>query len=234
MISSLRVLRGRWYSTVQGKSNALAAKCSIRPDRLFAGSVFAFINKKDMPRFRGFEDKMKILETARCYVREITPEDVPDEIDLYDRSPHMTDYISPLMEEERQREYQKLYVEQIYGVYGYGMWAVFDKETDRLIGEAGLEHRIDINREKFPYDWMFEEGCAELGFCFDEALWGQGYCTEVCREILKYGSGVLGLDTVFARAEEDNPASIRVLTKLGFEHYEGRYYVLQIKGRHGK
>ena len=167
-----------------------------------------------------------ILTTERCYVSEIGVEDVPLEIELYDNSPHMTDFIEPLMPLKEEQAYQKLYVEKIYGKYGYGMWAVFDKDTDRLIGEAGLEHRTDINREKFPFDWMFDEHCAELGFCFAEDLWGQGYCTEVSRAILEYGRDHFGINTVFARANPDNPASVRVLTKLGFEKYEDteKYY----------
>ncbi|MBR6258307.1 MAG: GNAT family N-acetyltransferase [Lachnospiraceae bacterium] len=168
-----------------------------------------------------------ILETARCYLREITAEDVPARFELYN-SPHMTDFIEPLLDIEEETEYQRRYVEMIYGEYGYGMWGVFDKVTDRLIGEAGLEHRTDINREKFPYDWMFDDKCDELGFCFAEDLWGQGYCTEVCRAILRYGTDVLRHNCFFARAEKENAASVRVLEKLGFKNFEGDYYRLII------
>ena len=160
-----------------------------------------------------------ILETERCYVREIELSDVKDEYVLYD-SPHMTDFIEPLLSYEEEVKYQKLYKEKIYDVYGYGMWAVFDKKTDELIGEAGLEHRPDINRNKFPYEWMWAPDVSELGFCFAEKLWGQGYATEVCRGIIDYGIKVLGHTCFFARAEDENIASIRVLTKLGFKKYD--------------
>ena len=56
----------------------------------------------------------RILETERCYVREITLKDVPLEYELYD-SPHMTDFIEPLWDPELQTEYQRQYIEQIYG-----------------------------------------------------------------------------------------------------------------------
>ena len=36
--------------------------------------------------------------------------------------------------------------------------------NDRLIGEAGLEPRFDVDRDQYPYDWMFERNCAKLGF----------------------------------------------------------------------
>ncbi|MBO6214785.1 MAG: GNAT family N-acetyltransferase [Lachnospiraceae bacterium] len=170
-----------------------------------------------------------ILETKRCYVREIMVSDVEAEMELYD-SPHMTDFIEPLLSLEEEKAYQKLYIEKIYGKYGYGMWAVFDKKTHRLIGEAGLEHRIDINREKFPFEWMFDDHCAELGFCFAEDLWGQGYCTEVCRAILDYGHKNFDINVVFARADKENVASVKVLTKLGFTPYKDteRYYRMEM------
>ncbi len=168
-----------------------------------------------------------ILETERCIVREMTVEDVPAEFELYD-SPHMVDFIEPLLSFEEEVEYHRLYIEKIYGKYGYGMWSVIEKATGRLIGEAGLEHRVDINREKFPWEWMFDEKCSELGFCFAEDLWGQGYCTEVCRGILDYGINVMKHNTFFARAESANVASVRVLTKLGFKNYKGKYYILKI------
>ena len=138
----------------------------------------------------------------------------------------MTDFIEPMLSYEEEVQYQRLYAEKIYAKYGYGMWAVFDKKSQRLIGEAGLEHRSDTNRKKFPFDWMFDEHCAELGFCFAEDLWGQGYCTEVCRGIMDYGRDHFDIRCVFARADDKNVASVRVLTKLGFTKYEDtdRYY----------
>ncbi len=168
-----------------------------------------------------------ILETRRCYVREMEVSDVEAEFELYN-SPHMVDFIEPLLSYDEEVEYHRLYIEKIYGKYGYGMWSVLDKKTDRLIGEAGLEHRVDINREKFPYEWMFDERCSELGYCFAEDLWGQGYATEVCSAIIDYGINVMHHNCFFARADKANIASVRVLEKIGFYNYTGKYYRLDI------
>ena len=170
-------------------------------------------------------NKDRILETERTYVREIYVSDVDDVFELYD-SPHMTDFIEELNSREEEMRYQELYIEKIYRVYGYGMWAVRDKRTDRLIGEAGLEHRSDINKKKFPYSWMFDPDIAELGFCFAEDLWGQGYCTEVCRGILDYCHEEFGINRSFARADAKNTGSVRVLEKLGYYKYSEGYYKL--------
>ena len=159
-----------------------------------------------------------LIETERTYVRETEITDIQNRFDLYD-SPHMVDFIEPLDSFEEEEEYQKRYNERIYGVYGYGMWSVIQKDTGRYIGEAGLEHRIPPVREKFPYAWMFAEHTSELGFCFAEDLWGQGIATEVCGAIVDYGVNTLGMTRLFARADKANKASVRVLTKLGFEEY---------------
>ena len=159
-----------------------------------------------------------ILETPRCYIREITEADIAAEFKLYD-SPHMTDFIPPLSDPGTEVSLCKEYAAKVYDVYGYGMWGIFDCKTDRLIGEVGLEPRADTDRTKYPYDWMFDDSCAELGFMIAEDLWGQGYCTEVCRAILDHCRKHFGITEVFARTVPENTASLHVLAALGFEEY---------------
>ncbi|MCR5774136.1 MAG: GNAT family N-acetyltransferase [Lachnospiraceae bacterium] len=160
-----------------------------------------------------------IFTTLRCGIRELTEADLSAESELYN-SPHMTDHIPPLSDREQELQFFKAYAEMVYQRYGYGMWGIFDLETGRLIGEAGLEPRSDVNRAKYPYDWMFDEHSAELGFLIAEDLWGQGYCKEACQGILTYCSEHFGITTAFARTSPDNIASLHVLSGLGFEEYE--------------
>lgn len=80
-----------------------------------------------------------IGETDRCLIRELSLSDLPALYELYDK-PGMTDFVEPLYDYETELEYQKAYIENMYGFYEYGMWLVFSKETGTLIGRAGLEH----------------------------------------------------------------------------------------------
>ena len=80
-----------------------------------------------------------IGETDRCLIRELSLSDLPALYELYDK-PGMTDFVEPLYDYETELEYQKAYIENMYGFYEYGMWLVFSKETGELIGRAGLEH----------------------------------------------------------------------------------------------
>jgi RimJ/RimL family protein N-acetyltransferase len=55
----------------------------------------------------------------------------------------------------------------------------------------------------------------ELGYWFGRAHWGRGYATEAARAVLRLAQ-ILGHRRIFASHFTDNPASGRVLRKLGF------------------
>lgn len=63
---------------------------------------------------------------------------------------------------------------------------------------------------------------AELGYVFGKAVWGQGFATEAARALVSYGFRELHLHRVFARCDVQNPASARVMAKLGMRH-EGTF-----------
>ena len=61
---------------------------------------------------------------------------------------------------------------------------------------------------------------AELGYWLGVPYWRQGYATEAAGEMLRYGFVELGLHRIFASHFRHNPASGRILVKLGLR-YEG-------------
>lgn len=63
-----------------------------------------------------------------------------------------------------------------------------------------------------------EHESAELGYWIGKSYWGQGYCTEAAQAVLKYGFEVLGLNRIFAMHMTRNPASGRVMRKIGMRH----------------
>ncbi|MCA9998723.1 MAG: GNAT family N-acetyltransferase [Anaerolineales bacterium] len=58
---------------------------------------------------------------------------------------------------------------------------------------------------------------AELGFVIGRESWSQGIGTAAARLVTAYGFSELGLREIEAHVLERNPASIRVLLKLGFQ-----------------
>ena len=137
-----------------------------------------------------------IGETDRCLIRELSLSDLPALYELYDK-PGMTDFVDPLYDYETELEYQKAYIENMYGFYEYGMWLVFSKETGKLIGRAGLEHD-------------------ELGYMIAPELQNRGYATEVCRFIIDYARENTDFEELYCRIDERNEASVRLAKKLGF------------------
>jgi RimJ/RimL family protein N-acetyltransferase len=56
---------------------------------------------------------------------------------------------------------------------------------------------------------------AEFGYWIGRPFWGRGYGTEAGRAVLDHARG-LGVRVILAEAFPENPASARVLIKLGF------------------
>jgi len=80
--------------------------------------------------------------------------------------------------------------------------AVTLKKTGALVGAVSLR--------------LFAQGPrAELGYWIGVPYWNNGYCTEAARALVAYGFEELELDSVQARHRLENPASGRVMEKLG-------------------
>lgn len=58
---------------------------------------------------------------------------------------------------------------------------------------------------------------AEIGYWLNEPYWGQGIATEVVRTMTAYAFDHFDLVRVFAQVFESNPASARVLEKVGYQ-----------------
>jgi len=88
------------------------------------------------------------------------------------------------------------------------LWLAITLRADgRQIGGIGL--RLEPQHQH-----------GELGYWLGAPYWGQGYATEAAREMLRYGFEELGLHRIFASHFKHNPASGRILKKLGMR-YEG-------------
>jgi [ribosomal protein S5]-alanine N-acetyltransferase len=87
-------------------------------------------------------------------------------------------------------------------------FAIVVREGNRLCGGMGL--RVEEQHRR-----------AELGYWIGVPYWGNGYATEAGQAVIRFGFQQLGLNRIFAAHFRHNPASGRVLAKLGMR-YEGR------------
>lgn len=58
----------------------------------------------------------------------------------------------------------------------------------------------------------------ELGYAFSPPFWGQGYASEAATAAIDFGFEQYPWDEICAGVWIDNPASVQLLTKLGFEN----------------
>jgi len=155
---------------------------------------------------------LDILETARLKVREMTVMDVDDFYRIYSGE-GITEFMEPLIDDpEDERLYTRNYIEDIYKFYDYGLWTVIDKESNRIIGRAGIS-----NRDGFE--------TVDLGFVIEKEYQNRGLAFEVCSAILKYAKEELGFTKIQALVKPKNIISIHLLNKLGFinskEEFDG-------------
>ncbi|MDH6128993.1 GNAT family N-acetyltransferase [Kitasatospora sp. GP82] len=66
-----------------------------------------------------------------------------------------------------------------------------------------------------------EHRSATIGYALRRDTWGRGYASEITALLCEFAFDALGLHRLEARVDPENAASVRVLTKAGFQS-EGR------------
>ena len=182
-----------------------------------------------------------ILKTRRCLVREFTVDDLEGIYSLYDDRARM--FLEPPSEDRaHEREILEAYIERIYGLYGFGHWAVLTTDAalpgsmdaaapetkdeaasgkmnplvpGTLIGRIGFS-AVTAEKEAQAAALGVSGVDADFGFLVAASCRGTGIAQEVCEALLRYGFESLGFLRVSADADPRNRASIRLLQKLGF------------------
>jgi len=95
---------------------------------------------------------------------------------------------------------------------GYGIWAVEEKESGKLVGRIGFMN---------PAGWPG----FELGWTLRREYWGKGFATEAARRALEYAFTDMNRDHVISLIAPENVASIKVAERLG-ETVEGSTQVV--------
>lgn len=150
-----------------------------------------------------------IAQTERLIIRELAVSDLDTIYDLYSQ-PGACSYM-PGLDPDREREEEKLaaYIKNMYPLYEYGLWALIEKQSGRMIGQAGLE-----NRE-------YRGSCVvELGYMVDREYQRRGLAYEACSEIVCYAKEVLGLEAIYVFIDPENTASLRLAEKMSFTFLE--------------
>lgn len=145
-----------------------------------------------------------ITTTERLIIRELTIDDI-DQLYSFYQNPEVSKFADgfkgTLIEE---KEKHKAYIQNVYHFYGFGLWGVFLKTTNQLIGQCGIELKIIDGKEEY-----------EIGYIIDKSSQGFGYAMESATAVLDYAFSKLNVPKVIALIDQQNLKSIRLAENLG-------------------
>jgi RimJ/RimL family protein N-acetyltransferase len=98
-----------------------------------------------------------------------------------------------------------------WALKGFGHWALEERASGALIGNAGLF---------FPPDWP----ALEVGWTVTRTRWGEGFAGEAARAAGRWAEAELGADHLISLIAPTNLRSLRVAEKLGMTR-EGEAHV---------
>jgi len=141
------------------------------------------------------------LDTPRLHLRPFATEDAAAAHRIY-ADPQVMRYVAtgPLPDLATTTRLLRDYMTH-QQAWGYSFWAVVERASGAIIGDAGL-YRTPV-------------GEVELGYTLGMSWWGRGYATEAAGAWLDAAFSQLDIAEVVALAEPANTASLRVLEKLG-------------------
>jgi RimJ/RimL family protein N-acetyltransferase len=143
------------------------------------------------------------LETERLLLRPFTIDDAEAWLPLISL-PDIIRYTgdTPAGSVDEARELLRSRPLKDYTRYGFGRLAVIEKASGRLVGFCGFKYVAEL-------------GEVDIGYRFLTDCWGKGYATESAAALMTEGRRALHLRRVVGTVHPDNPASGRVLEKLG-------------------
>ena len=89
--------------------------------------------------------------------------------------------------------------------WGFGLWAVEEKESEIFIGFIGLNY-ADFESSFTP--------CIEIGWRLDSRFWGKGYASEGARLCLQKGFEEFNLKEIYSFTSVLNTKSENVMIKI--------------------
>ena len=163
------------------------------------------------PRFM----KRLILETPRLELREMNLADMAALSSMLQDERVMYAYNGAFDDEETRAWMEKQL--RRYREFGFGLWGMFLKDTDEMIGQCGITMQ-EYRAAQVP----------EIGYLLAYGHWHNGYATEAAAACRAYGFDALHFDALYSIIRDTNVASQRVALRNGMrwvdtvaKHYRG-------------
>lgn len=146
-----------------------------------------------------------LLHTARLTLRPFVPADGPAMFRVWAADERVTRYLrwTPHQSEAESCALVDQWAAESGRPDGH-QWAIVRTEDGQLMGSVGVVQG--------------EDGLWEPGYCLGHDYWGRGYMTEALDAVVGHMFLTHGLDRLGCSHAAANPASGRVMEKIGF-HY---------------
>lgn len=214
-IKTLYIGRTRKFLREASKGNAVLAILSEKEDLfefpyavldIFAVSYsyveMLYSRYLNIPLIVGETERLQIkemdLEAAKFYFSLIA--ELPD---IFDDN---TKKLLLKSGNDALENFAASYVEIGYKFWGFGIWALYEKASGKLVGFAGLNNIEEGAGGYIALSYYIEENKRECGFAF-----------EACGEIIKYAGEELGLKEIYCFVNCENTASVKLAEKLLFK-----------------
>lgn len=146
---------------------------------------------------------MKILETDRLILRQLTVEDADFVLKLLNE-PSFLSFIGDkgVRTLDDARAYILKGPVESYQRFGFGLYLTELKENGTPIGMCGLLKRESLKD-------------VDIGYALLPKFWGKGYAYEAASAVMAFGKSAFGLSRIVAVTTPDNHSSIKIIEKLG-------------------
>ena len=182
----------------------------VRRDMRWPGVIHRVIGDHQMgqdmnanPQLGTHTPAQQVIETERLLLRPFTSDDAAAWLPLISL-PEIIRYTGDTPARSVDEACELLCSRPLrdYAMYGFGRLAVIEKASGRLVGFCGFKYVVEL-------------GEVDIGYRFLPDCWGKGYATESAAALMRDGRGAQHIRRVVGTVHPDNPASGRVLEKLG-------------------
>jgi RimJ/RimL family protein N-acetyltransferase len=156
------------------------------------------------------------LETDRLVLRGFRPDDLDAMTEMW-AMPEVVRYISGVPLSREQSWARLLRHIGMWSVMGFGFWAITEKASGQLVGEAGFH---EMRRDMTPSI----EDTLEAGWGLLPDVHGLGYASEALNAMLPWADANHGSVPVTCIIDPDNTASIRLAERHGFREFARSIY----------
>ena len=142
------------------------------------------------------------VETERLLLRRPTPEDAASLFACTGDAEVMRYWYPGPDADIAEAERRIAEIEAHWKRYGFGDYAVLERDSSDLIGFAGLHHIAGMHE-------------INVGYALVPSRWRLGLGTELCRSLLAHGFTVLDLPEIVAVIDPHNTASVALAEDCG-------------------